>query len=209
LFRAAVVFGWTLSTVSAVASDCVALRDCRRGHEGAHCEFTRTAKVTALLPYGMHIAAVRGGTVFYRGNAFPSRQDVCRDLMQLEEPLRLDEHDWDGGLRIKGTFRATGRVVYEPNDGGDLYFAPDRMLLKSGGRFFRSRFSSIHLDGLGLTQITPPANLARTDCWQVKATLEMMEFEVAEEGSSKSGVYPDRSRILSLSKKFERCEWGK
>jgi hypothetical protein len=208
LLRFVAVLGWALGATPAFTFDCVVLRDCGREHEHAPCNFVTTTKVVAQLPDGMRIVQVGGEARFYRPDKLPGDPVSCKDLRQLSHPLSLDKYAWEGRLKIKGSFQAAGRIRYEPNDSGDLFFVPDGMALQSGGRFFRDRFSVIKLDGLGLTRITPPRNLSRADCWEAKATLKMTDFEIGEEGSSKSGTYPGKARLVSSSRSFKRCQWG-
>ena len=205
----ALIGGWMFCVCSALAFECVAIGVCERDSEYGACQFFPTSNVMARLPNGLRIVEVGEGSLFYKVDKDEAIDFLaCKSVVQLAKTLSLDEYDLEGWLKIKGSFQATGRIRYEPNDGGDLLFLPDKTALWQGGRFFQGKFSRIKLDGLGLSRFTPPKHLAQTDCWEARATLKVTDVEVVVEGSSKAGTYPNKAQLISPPKRYTRCTWG-
>ena len=189
------------STQAALAQDCVRLI-CDKGDD---CSIA-PSRLTAKFPAGFEIKSIGSNTkIARRGEA--AILD-CRPVNRLSNEVSLDQASMYGNVQIAGTLQATGILRFEPNDGGELDFRPIKETFKSSGKFFRSNFERIKLDGAQPTvTVKPPRDLSKADCWQAYATAELSDFSVVIGDTSAAGTYASRARITGVNT-FTKCKWG-
>jgi hypothetical protein len=186
---------------AALAQDCIRIT-C--GQDDA-CEVTPSG-LTAALPPGFEIRSIRGGTkIDSRGDAALLE---CRPASRLEVVVSADQASIYGAVHVTGKLHASGTLRFEPNDGGNLEFRPDREALQGRGRFFKTNFERIKLDeAQPAMKVAPPQSLAKADCWQANATAELSGFSILIGDTSGAGAYARQARITQVSG-FTKCTWG-
>lgn len=185
----------------ALAQDCIRLA-CAPAD---NCEIA-PSRLTAKLPPGFDIRSIRGNTKI--ANSGEAALLECRPASSLGTVWSADQASIYGAVRVAGKLHAQGLLRFEPNDGGDLDFRPDRTSLQAGGPFFRTNFARIKLnEAQPSVKVTPPQRLAQADCWQANATVELSDFSVLIGDTSAAGTYARHARITKVSG-FHRCTWG-
>lgn len=205
MMRARLLFLLVACSAScAWADDCVMLV-CGAGAAGDACVVT-PSQLVATMPRGFAITEIRGNTkVALRGDAGLAQ---CRPAPRLAGTVSLDQASLYGAVSVTGTLRVTGVLRFEPNDGGELAFAPAPALFAGTGKFFRSHFRSIKLDeAQPAPTIKVPANLAKANCWTAKATVELSAFSIVVGDTSAAGTYAGKARVTALRDVGE-CVWG-
>ena len=158
---------------------------------------------------GLSIKALRGYTAVAPHDSEASYTRACRKVSRLPQPVSLDQGSIYGAIEITGTFRANGVLRFEPNDGGELMFLPEKALLEKAGPFFRSKFEMLKLDvAERQSSVRPPKSLANANCWIAKATITATDFDLIVGDTSAAGNYVRRMTITNAHT-FRPCEWGK
>ena len=188
-------------SAQALAQDCVRLI-CSKGDD---CSIA-PARLIARFPAGFKVQSIGNNTkIASRGEA--GILD-CSPVSRLPNEVSLDQASMYGSVQISGRLQASGILRFEPNDGGELEFRPIKATFKSTGKFFRSTFERIKLDGAQPpVTIKPPRGLAKADCWQANATAELSDFSVVIGDTSAAGTYAVRARITGVNT-FTKCTWG-
>ncbi|MBX9900691.1 MAG: hypothetical protein K2Y28_07895 [Burkholderiaceae bacterium] len=188
-------------SIQASAQDCVRLI-CAKGDD---CSIT-PARLTAKFPAGFEVTSIGSNTkIASRGDAGTLE---CKPVSHLTNEVSLDQISIYGNLKIVGKLQATGILRFEPNDGGELEFRPNKETFKNTGKFFTRAFERIKLDSAQPSVgIKPPKNLSKADCWQASATAELSDFSVTIGDTSSAGTYAMRARITEV-KNFTKCTWG-
>jgi hypothetical protein len=171
------------------------------------CQVT-PSRLTAALPPGLEIRAIRGGTrIAAKGDAW--RPDWCPEVARLPKVLSADQVSIFGLLHVVGKLQATGILRFEPNDGGELDFRPDKNTFQGTGKLFKENFDRVRLDNAEPSvKITPPRSLAKADCWQANATVELTDFDITPIiTSSKGGTSARQARVTQVTR-FTKCIWG-
>ncbi|WP_458233009.1 hypothetical protein [Roseateles sp. P5_E8] len=190
-----------VSTHAALAQDCIRIT-CGQDD---YCEAT-PSRLTAALPPGFEIRSIRGNT------KIASQGEValleCRPASHLPVGVSADKASIYGSVHVTGKLHASGTLRFEPNDGGELEFRPDKETLQVAGRFFKANFTRIKLDeAQPSVKIAPPKSLAGANCWQAKATAELSDFSVLIGDTSAAGTYARQARVTQVSG-FTKCIWG-
>jgi len=171
------------------------------------CQVT-PSRLTAALPPGLEIRAISNGTrIAAKGDAW--RPDWCPEVARLPKVLSADQVSIFGLLHVAGKLQAKGILRFEPNDGGELDFRPDKNTFQGTGKLFKENFDRVKLDiAEPSVKITPPQSLAKADCWQANATVELTDFDITPTStSSKDGTYARQARVTKVTR-FTKCIWG-
>lgn len=193
---------------SAFASDCVLIM-CKPNGEGSSECAVSPSRISAAMPSGLSIKAIRGYTAVSPHDRDASHTRGCRKASRLPEPVSLDQGSIYGAVEITGTLRTNGVLRYEPNDGGELMFLPDKTLFEKTGPFFRREFAMLKLDvAKPQSSVRPPKSLANANCWTAKAAIIATDFDLIVGDTSAAGNYVGRMSITNAHE-FRQCEWGK
>jgi len=190
-----------VSAQATFAQDCVRLA-CGQDDQ---CSIA-PARLVAAFPPGFKVTSIGGNT------KIGSRGEMgvldCRPVTRLPSEVSLDRGSMYGSVQIAGRLEASGILRFEPNDGGNLDFRPTKEAFRSTGKFFRTNFRRIKLDGAQPpVAVNPPKSLAKADCWQANATAELSDFSVVVGDTSAAGVYAQRARITRINS-FTKCIWS-
>ena len=193
---------------SALADDCFLIM-CKPDGEGPNECAVSPSKMSAAMPPGLSIKEIRGYTAVAPHDGGASYTRACRKSSRLPVPVSLDQGSIYGAMVITGTVRANGMLRYEPNDGGELMFLPDKALFEKTGPFFRREFERLKLDvAKPQFSVHPPNSLANVNCWIARATISATDFDLVVGDTSAAGNYV-RQMIITNVHGFKKCEWGK
>ncbi|RYE79796.1 MAG: hypothetical protein EOO80_05485 [Oxalobacteraceae bacterium] len=189
------------SAQAALAQKCIRIA-C---DQGDYCEVA-PSRLTAALPPGFEIRSIRGNTkIASQGEAALLE---CRPASRLPVMVSADKASIYGSVHVTGKLHASGTLRFEPNDGGELEFRPDRETLQVAGRFFKTNFMRIKLDeAQPSVKVAPPKSFASADCWQANATAELSDFSVLIGDTSAAGTYARQARVTQVNG-FTKCTWG-
>lgn len=192
----------TAFTHVAHAQNCVQF-NCNEGY----CAF-EPGRFKAKFPVSFEVESIAIGhntRIAAPGREHPANLD-CSAATRLPSVTSLDETELLGSLKIAGKLQATGRLNFEPREGGNLVFAPDEKTFRNTGKFFRTYFRGINLDeAQPPIKVKLPAHLAKAECWEAKASVELSDFTVAIVDSCEGGTSARRARITAISA-FSGCE---
>ncbi|MGV8991299.1 MAG: hypothetical protein ACOH1Q_07835 [Thiobacillus sp.] len=193
---------------SVFAGDCFLIM-CKPDGEGSNECTVSPSKMSAAMPPGLFIKEIRGYTAVAPHDDDASYTRACRKSPRLPEPVSLDQGSIYGAIFITGTVRANGVLRYEPNDGGELMFLPDKAFFEKTGPFFRREFKMLKLDvAKPQSSAHPPKSLANANCWIARATISATDFDLIVGDTSAAGNYVSRMTITNVHG-FKECEWGK
>ncbi len=127
-------------------------------------------------------------------------------MLPIDRRVDMDNYDnqghWlNGTLYFRGRVRMTGVVRYEPSDGGELFFQPDRpwLILNTPLEGYLRSFVLVPKGKMSAYKLPP--SIGRLPCAEARAAVEFerLEVEVAY-GSEGEGAYPLNLRVLSIGR---------
>jgi hypothetical protein len=197
----------SIISFSVLADDCFLIM-CKPDGEGSNQCTVSPSKMSAAMPPGLSIKEIRGYTAVAPHDDDASYTRACRKSTRLPLPVSLDQGSIYGAIFITGTVRTNGVLRYEPNDGGELMFLPDKALFEKTGPFFRRKFEMLKLDAAKpQSSVRPPKSLANANCWMARATISATDFDLIVGDTSAAGNYVSRMAITNVHG-FKKCEWG-
>lgn len=198
----------SVTSFSALAADCYLIMCKPAGDHASECTVSPSL-MSAAMPLGLTIDGIRGHTAVAPHDRDVSYSRTCQKVSRLPQPVSLDEGSIYGAIQISGTLHANGVLHYEPNDGGDLWFLPEKTLFEKAGPFFRKEFETLKLDAATpQATISPPKSLKNASCWIARATMSASGFDLVVGDTSSAGNYVRRMSITNVHS-FRRCELGR
>ena len=198
----------SVASLSTLAADCYLIMCKPAGDASSECTVS-PSRMSAAMPPGLTIDGIRGYTAVAPHDSNASYSRACEKTSRLPQPVSLDEGSFYGAIQISGTLRTNGVLRYEPNDGGELWFLPEKSLFEKAGPFFRKEFEMLKLDTANpQATIRPPKSLANANCWIAEATISAAGFDLVVGDTSAAGNYVRKTTITNAHA-FKKCEWGK